>query len=57
MTFFKENIEIARLHLDRLKKAKQEINEKNIIENLNIDDFETIKIVDTFIFKELFSER
>ncbi|SNZ10649.1 hypothetical protein SAMN06265182_1913 [Persephonella hydrogeniphila] len=51
MNFIKENLEIAKIHLDRLKNAKEEIIEKNLIENLDIDDFEIVKVLDTFIFR------
>ncbi len=51
MRVIQENIQIAKLHLDRLKKASQEIKEKNLLENFDIDDFETVKVIDTFIFR------
>ncbi len=44
MKIFKENLKIAYLHLDRLKKASNEIKGKGLVENLNIDDFETVKV-------------
>jgi len=44
---------MAYLHLDRLKKASDEIKEKELVENLNIDDFETVKVIDTFIYRFL----
>ncbi|BCD61378.1 hypothetical protein NitYY0826_C0218 [Nitratiruptor sp. YY08-26] len=46
-----ENIEIAKLHLQRLHKAKQEIEEKKLLKNLDIDNFEIVKTLDTFIFR------
>ncbi|RUM59404.1 MAG: hypothetical protein DSY59_04535, partial [Persephonella sp.] len=30
-----------------------EIKEKELVENLNIDDFETVKVIDTFIYRFL----
>ncbi len=51
MSVIQENIQIAKLHLDRLKKASQETKEKNLLENFDIDDFETVKVIDTFIFR------
>ncbi len=53
MKIFKENLNIAYLHLDRLKKASNEIKEKGLVENFNIDDFETVKVIDTFIYRFL----
>ncbi len=51
MSIIQENIQISKLHLDRLKKASQEIKEKNLLENFDIDNFETVKVIDTFIFR------
>ena len=51
MNALKENFVKARLHLDRLQKASAEIEEKAIIKNLDIDDFEIVKVLDTFIFR------
>ncbi len=51
MRVIQENIQIAKLHLDRLKKASQEIREKNLLKNFCIEDFETVKVIDTFIFR------
>ena len=51
MSFIKENLNIAKLHLDRLKKAKKEIIENNLIDNLDIDNFETVKTIDTFVYR------
>ena len=51
MSTIKENLSVAKLHLDRLKKASNEIKEKSILENFNINDFETVKVIDTFIFR------
>ncbi|WP_457636081.1 HepT-like ribonuclease domain-containing protein [Persephonella sp.] len=51
MSVIQENIQIAKLHLDRLKKAFEEIKERNLLENFDIDDFETVKVIDTFIFR------
>ena len=47
----KNYFEIALNHLDKVKKAKKEIEEKNLLKNFNINDFETIKTLDTFIFR------
>lgn len=51
MSIIKENIQIAKLHLSRLEKASQEIKEKKLLENFDMDDFETVKVIDTFIFR------
>ncbi len=51
MSIIQENIQIAKLHLDRLKKAFEEIKERNLLEKFDIDDFETVKVIDTFIFR------
>ena len=51
MSFIKENLNIAKLHLDRLKKAKKEIIENNLVDNLDIDNFETVKTIDTFVYR------
>jgi len=51
MSFVRENLELAKLYIDRLEKAKREIEEKNLIENLDINDFETVKVLDSFIFR------
>jgi uncharacterized protein with HEPN domain len=51
LSIIKENIQIAKLHLNRLKKASQEIKEKKLLENFDMDDFETVKVIDTFIFR------
>ena len=51
MSVIQENIEVAKLHLDRLKKASNEIKEKNLLENFDIDDFEIVKVIDTFVFR------
>ncbi|MBK3333206.1 hypothetical protein GWK41_08995 [Persephonella atlantica] len=40
MSYLEENLKVANLHLDRLKKASTEILERNLLENLDIDDFE-----------------
>ncbi|WP_457640384.1 hypothetical protein [Persephonella sp.] len=51
MSYLEENLKIANLHLDRLRKASTEILEKKLLENLDIDNFETIKVVDTFVYR------
>jgi len=51
LSIIKENIEIAKLHLERIKRAKEEIIIRNLLENLDIDDFESVKVIDTFIFR------
>jgi uncharacterized protein with HEPN domain len=51
LSIIKENIQIAKLHLSRLEKASQEIKEKKLLENFDMDDFETVKVIDTFIFR------
>jgi len=45
------SIKTTKLHLERLKKAKEEIITNNILENIDIDDFETVKTIDTFVFR------
>jgi hypothetical protein len=51
LSYIQENLQVAKLHLDRLKKAKQEIEEKNILENFDIENFDVVKVVDTFIYR------
>ncbi len=51
MNYIEENLKIADLHLDKLKKAIKEIEEKNILEDFDIDNFEVVKVVDTFIYR------
>ena len=51
MRTLKENLEKAKLHLDRVKRASQEIRKYEILKNLDIEDFETVKIIDTFTFR------
>jgi len=47
----KEYFKIALNHLEKLKKANKEISSKNLIYNFDVNDFETIKVLDTFIFR------
>ena len=51
MSIISENIEVARIHLKRIKKAGREITEKNLLTKLNTEDFETVKTIDTFVFR------
>jgi hypothetical protein len=44
-------IRISEIHLDRLKKALEEIKELGNIESIDLNDFEVIKTVDTFVFR------
>ena len=50
MSYIKENLKIARLHFKRLKKAKDEIVKEGLIEKLRDEDFETVKVVNAFVF-------
>ena len=51
MSIISENIEVARIHLKRIKEAGREITEKNLLTKLNTEDFETVKTIDTFVFR------
>jgi len=51
VSYLEENLKVANLHLDRLRKASTEILEKNLLKNLDTDDFETVKVVDTFVYR------
>ena len=46
----RDALNIAKIHLDRLQKAKREIEIKNI-DTMDLEDFENVKLVDTFIFR------
>ena len=43
--------DIALNHLQKVKLAKQEIEKKKLLDKFDINDFETIKTFDTFIFR------
>ncbi len=47
----KDMLKTAKIYLDRLSKAVKDIEELGNIEDINLDDFETIKNIDTFIFR------
>jgi len=47
----KRYFDIALNHLDKVKKAKEEISKKELLKAFNINDFENIKLFDTFIFR------
>ncbi|WP_029521360.1 hypothetical protein [Persephonella sp. IF05-L8] len=51
MSIIKENLQIANIHLNRLKQASKEIESKNILKDFDIDDFEVVKVIDTFVFR------
>ena len=42
----RDALNIAKIHLDRLQKAKREIEIKNI-DTMDLEDFENVKLVDT----------
>jgi hypothetical protein len=44
-------IKISRIHLERLYRAAEEIEEMGNLKDLDLGDFEVIKIIDTFIFR------
>ena len=46
----KDALKITKIHLNRLDKAKKEIEQLDKLENIDLDNFEVIKIIDTFIF-------
>ena len=48
----KEYFKVVLNHLEKLKKANKEINSKNLLCNFNVRDFETIKVLDTFILEK-----
>lgn len=43
-------LNIAKIHLERLQKAKEEIEIKNI-DTMDMENFENIKLIDTFVFR------
>jgi uncharacterized secreted protein with C-terminal beta-propeller domain len=43
-------LRIAKIHLERLQKAREEMEIKNI-DTMDIQDFENIKLVDAFVFR------
>ena len=47
----KNYFDIALNHLEKVKKAVKEINEKKLMQNFDVDNFENIKTMDTFIFR------
>lgn len=47
----KENINIAKNHLRRLESAIKQIYEFELFENFSEDDFEAVKILDTFVLR------
>jgi len=47
----KETLKVAKIHLTRLEVAKKEINSLGAIDNLNLTDWEVLKVIDTFIFR------
>jgi len=47
----KETLKVAKIHLTRLEVAKKEINSLGSIDNLNLTDWEVLKVIDTFIFR------
>ena len=47
----KETLKVAKIHLTRLEVAKKEINSLGAIDNLNLIDWEVLKVIDTFIFR------
>lgn len=51
MKILQENLETAKLHLDKLKKAQKEIIDYKILENFDPEDFNMVKTLDTFIFR------
>lgn len=51
MSIIKESLQTAKTHLDKLKKAQKEIIAFEIIENFDPEDFDMIKVLDTFIFR------
>jgi len=46
----RDALNIAKIHLDKLQKAKREIEIKNI-DTVDLEDFENVKLVDAFIFR------
>jgi len=47
----KKYFDIALNHLEKVKKAKEEINKKELLKNFDTNNFENIKVFDTFIFR------
>jgi len=44
-------IKISKIHLERLERATDEIKSMGKLEDVDIEDFEIIKTIDTFIFR------
>ncbi|MEO2069063.1 MAG: hypothetical protein ABGX27_06070 [Desulfurobacteriaceae bacterium] len=47
----KDTIRISEIHIDRLKKALEEIEKLGNIESIDLNNFEVMKTVDTFVFR------
>jgi len=47
----RDAIEIAGIHLERLKQSIQEIESLENLENVDLKDFEVVKTIDTLIFR------
>jgi len=47
----RDAIKISKIHLERLERATDEIKRMGKLEDVDIEDFEIIKTIDTFIFR------
>ncbi len=47
----KDAFKITELHLDRLEKAASEIKKFKNLSEVSFEDFEVIKLIDSFIFR------
>ena len=47
----RDAIKISNIHLERLERATDEIKRMGKLEDVEIEDFEIIKTIDTFIFR------
>jgi hypothetical protein len=46
-----EVLKTAKIHLSRLEKAREEINSLGDLEKLDLTEWETLKTIDTFVFR------
>ena len=47
----RDAIKISKIHLERLERSTDEIKRMGKLEDVDIEDFEIIKTIDTFIFR------
>ena len=47
----KDALKIAQIHLNRLERTIEEMQNLGDLDNIDFEDFEIIKLIDTFIFR------